>query len=145
MSETPDPIRQTLDAYRAAVLARDVDAFVALYAPELEVFDTWQAATLRGLPAWRDMATAWFASLDHGERVVVDARDVVSAVSGDLASGHAVLTFTAMSPIGERLRWLSNRITLTMRRDATGWKVIHEHTSAPIDHVSGKAVLQFDD
>ncbi len=142
MDDPSDPFLQALAAYRAAVLARDVDAFAALYDDEVHVFDMWGAWSLRGIDAWRAMAVDWFASLGD-ERVVVDAREAGGTRSGDIAVGHAVLTYTALSPEGEKLRSLDNRITLGLRRVDGAWKVFHEHTSAPIEHGSGKAILRY--
>jgi len=136
-----DPFLLALDSYRAAVLAKDVDAFVAIYDNDIHVFDMWSTWSLRGIDAWRKMATDWFSSLGT-ERVVVDARDTRAAISSDLVIGHAILTYTAFSSEGKELRSLSNRITMALRRAGDLWKVVHEHTSAPIDHHSTKAILR---
>jgi ketosteroid isomerase-like protein len=136
-----DPFADFLAAYAAAVRARDVDAFVALYDPALRVFDMWQAAPLEGLPPWRAMAEGWFGGLGE-EKVVVTWRQAHSRVDGTLATGHAILTFAAHAPDGQVLRQLDNRLSVAMRRDAAGWRVFHEHTSAPIGHEDLKAILQ---
>jgi uncharacterized protein (TIGR02246 family) len=140
MSESQDPFLLTLESYRTAVLARDADAFAALYDDDVHVFDMWGMWSLRGIEAWRDMAAGWFSSLGT-ERVLVCVSETSSTMYGDLAIGHAVLTFTAVSAEGMELRSLSNRITMALRRTGESWKVIHEHTSAPIDHQSTKAIL----
>jgi ketosteroid isomerase-like protein len=101
----------------------------------------WNSWELRGLEAWRNMASGWFSSLGN-ERVVVKASDVVSNVSGDLALGHATLTFTAISVEGKALRSLDNRITLALRRTGSAWKIFHEHTSGPIDHQTMKGTIK---
>jgi ketosteroid isomerase-like protein len=62
-------------------------------------------------------------------------------VTDALAIGHATLTYTAVSAAGQRLRTLDNRITLALRRQAGEWKIFHEHTSAPIEHATLKAIL----
>jgi len=136
-----DPFAAFLTAYAAAVRARDAAAFVALYDDALHVFDMWQAAPMTGLPAWRAMAEGWFGGLGD-EGVVVTWRQAQSQVSGDLASGHAILTFAAQAPDGSVLRALDNRLSVAMRLGPEGWKVFHEHTSAPIEHGSLSAVLQ---
>lgn len=41
MNEPEKPVIQVLDAYKAAVAAKDVDAFVALYDQDVRVFDLW--------------------------------------------------------------------------------------------------------
>jgi ketosteroid isomerase-like protein len=141
MNQTSDPIHEALARYSAAAYEKDVDAFVSLYADDLHVFDMWNSWELRGIGAWRAMATGWFSSLGD-ERVVVKARDVVANVRGELALGHATLTYTAISADGQELRSLDNRITLAMRLIGNDWKIFHEHTSGPIDHQTMKGVIK---
>ena len=136
-----DIFLQALDAYAAAAYEKNVDAFVALYADDVHVFDLWGEWELRGIAAWRAMAADWFGSLGD-ERVIVTAAAVESSGSDDLVAGHALLTYTAMSAAGERLRSLDNRITLVLKKSGDAWKIVHEHTSAPVDHASGKAQLK---
>ncbi len=64
------------------------------------------------------------------------------AVTGDLALGHATLTYTAVSAEGKELRSLDNRITLALRRMGNAWKIFHEHTSGPIDHKTMKGLIK---
>jgi uncharacterized protein (TIGR02246 family) len=133
-------IEQVLEAYRAAVHAQDVDAFVALYDDDVRVFDTWGRWSYDGIEAWRGMAAEWFGSLG-GDQVVVEHADVRIEVGGDLAVAHAFTRFKGLSASGEELRAMDNRLTWALRRtDGGAWKVVHEHTSAPVDD-GGKAVL----
>lgn len=143
MSPEHAPFQHLLSTYQAAVYAKDIEAFLAIYADDVRVFDLWGAWSLRGIDAWRSMATEWFASLND-EYVVVEADEVEATVTGDLAVGHAFLRYIAYSAQGRRLRSLDNRITVAMRRTGETWRIFHEHTSAPIDHETTKAVLQRD-
>ncbi|KRD38991.1 hypothetical protein ASE35_01045 [Lysobacter sp. Root916] len=143
MSPEHTPFQQVLNAYQAAVRAKDVEAFLAIYSDDLQVFDMWGAWSLRGIDAWRRMATEWFASLGS-DYVVVEAEEVASSADAGLAVGHALLRYTAYSADGRRLRSLDNRITVAMRRAGETWRIFHEHTSAPIGHETTKAVLQRD-
>lgn len=139
---TPEsPIAQALEAYKVAVFAKDIEAFVALYDQNVHVFDMWREWSYTGIDAWREMASNWFNSLGS-EKVVVGVADMQSTTANDLAIGHAVLTFTAVSEDGKELRSLNNRVTLAMRRYGGTWKVVHEHTSAPVNHSTGKVVLR---
>jgi ketosteroid isomerase-like protein len=63
MSAPIDSIAGVLRAYAAAVYAKDVDAFAALYAEDVQVFDMWGQWSHRGIEAWRTMAAGWFSSL----------------------------------------------------------------------------------
>ncbi|WP_404615797.1 hypothetical protein [Rhodanobacter hydrolyticus] len=49
MNERTDPVVQILDSYKAAVFAKDVDAFAALYDDDVHVFDMWGAWSLQGI------------------------------------------------------------------------------------------------
>ena len=135
-----DP-RQVLEAYCAAVYAKDIEAFLALYSEDVQVFDMWEKWEYRGLSAWRGMVEDWFTSLGE-ERVRVELAEMTIGESGDLAYAHAVLTFRGLSAAGEPLRAMNNRLSCVFERRQGAWKIIHEHSSAPIDLETGKVNLQ---
>ncbi len=140
MTESNQVLAQLLDAYREAVYNKDVDAFVAIYDDDLRVFDLWENWSRHGIDAWRNMAEKWFGSLGT-ERVIVQADEIHATVSGDLGFGHAFLKFTAVSADGQELRSLDNRISVGMKKIGGSWKIVHEHTSTPIDQ-STQAILK---
>ena len=141
MNENDAAILQIFEAYRAAVHAKDVDAFMALFDDDVCVFDMWGCWSYDGAAAWRKMAVGWFGSLGD-ERVAVRFDAVQTRVSGDLALARAFVTFTGLSAEGQALRCLNNRLTWALARKAGVWKVVHEHTSAPIAHETAQAIFQ---
>lgn len=141
MADADTPVHRLLAAYSAAVLAKDVDAFCALYADDVHVFDLWGRWTREGIAEWRAMAQGWFSSLGD-ERVQVDIADVRADASAELVAGTATLTYHGLAADGRELRSLDNRITLVARRAGDAWKIVHEHTSIPIDHATGKGVFK---
>jgi ketosteroid isomerase-like protein len=49
-----------------------------------------------------------------------------------MASVSAFTTFAAVAPDGTESRSMNNRLTWVLRKGADGgWKIVHEHTSAP--------------
>jgi uncharacterized protein (TIGR02246 family) len=140
VSDDDHPIRQALAAYQAAVLAKDVDAFVAIYADDARIFELW-GRWEHDIASWREMAAGWFAFLGE-ERSVVEPHDVRTQVSGDMALLTASLTYRAVDPSGRQLRSLDNRLSWVLRRRGGRWRVVHEHTSAPLAHENGKGILR---
>ena len=124
-------MNELLEAYAEAVRAKDVDAFVGLYADDVRSFDLWDRWSYDGREAWRAMVTEWFGSL--GDDVVAVEFDEVRTEAGDdVAAVSAFTTYRALSAAGEELRSMDNRLTWVLRRDGDGtWKIVHEHTSAP--------------
>jgi len=139
--ERNDPFVRMLHAYRDAVFAKDVEAFVRLYDADVHVFDMWGEWSMQGIAAWRRMAEGWFGSLGD-ERVRVTFDEVESFLDDAMACGHATVTYSAQATDGAILRSLSNRMTVVLQRRGVEWKVVHEHTSAPIEHGTLKARLQ---
>jgi ketosteroid isomerase-like protein len=134
-------VREVLDRYRHAVLAKDVDSFVALYDVDVRIFDTWGAWSYRGIDAWRRVVAEWFGSLGS-ERVEVVFSDVESFVAPTLAVLHAFVRYRAVRPDGSPFRALDNRISMALRPIGGAWKIVHEHTSAPIDAAKTTPILQ---
>jgi len=125
-------MEQMLDSYAAAVRAKDIDAFVGLYADDVRTFDLWSEWSYDGKPAFREMVTEWFGSLPDDEVVAVEFDEVRTQAGEDVAAVSAFTTFAAVAPDGTELRSMNNRLTWILRKDADGaWKIAHEHTSAP--------------
>jgi uncharacterized protein (TIGR02246 family) len=137
-----DPVEDTLAGYAAAVSAKDVEAFLALYDEDATVFDMWGSWAYRGRSEWRPTVTDWFGSLGN-DRVEVVFDEVQRAMGDGLATGHAFVTFKGLSADGRELRAMTNRLSWVLRRaDDGNWKILHEHTSAPIDFETAKVILQ---
>ena len=132
MKEFEKQVQKVFGGYKTAVFEKDVEAFLSHYAEDIHIFDMWGKWSYEGIQAWRGMVTGWFGSLGD-EKVVVDFDDVQINGTDDIAVAHAYVTFKALSADGQELRSMNNRLTLALKRTSNGWKVFHEHSSAPID------------
>jgi len=124
-------VNELLDAYAAAVRAKDVEAFLALYADDVRSFDLWSVWSYDGKDAYRAMVEEWFGSPDTAAQVVVEFDDVQTEEGDGVAALSAFLTFRGLNADGVEERSMNNRLTWILRRDGGGWKIVHEHTSAP--------------
>ena len=140
MNEAEQAILRVVEAYKAAVFAKDVDAFVALYDQEVCVFDLWGTWSYHGVAAWRGMVTEWFGSLGT-ERVVVAMEGVHTIVAHDAAVVHAFVSYTGVSAEGNAVRTMQNRLTWALTQHAGGWTIVHEHSSAPVDPATSTVIL----
>ncbi|HEV7578746.1 MAG TPA: nuclear transport factor 2 family protein [Caldimonas sp.] len=138
---TDKEIDRILGSYEAAVLAKDVEAFMRLYDPGVRVFDAWGVWSHEGAAAWQRSVEGWFMSLG-AEKVKVEFDDVQATTGNDLAMLSAIVTYAGISAQGERLRAMQNRITWVLRRTGHVLRIVHEHTSAPIGFDDSKAILQ---
>jgi uncharacterized protein (TIGR02246 family) len=133
-------IESLFETYKNAVFQKDAEAFLSIFDEKVRVFDMWEW-TYDGLASWRNMATGWFGSLGS-ERVIVTFDDIQIQSSGEMAAASAFVRFAAISEKGEELRYLQNRLSWTLRRQGGEWKVIHEHTSGPVDGETMKVRLK---
>ena len=125
-------MNELLDAYAAAVRAKDVEAFLELYSDDVRTFDLWQEWTYDGKDALRGTVSEWFGSLPDDEVVAVRFDEVRTQTGSDVTAISAFTTFAAVSPDGTELRSMNNRLTWILRKEPDGsWKIVHEHTSAP--------------
>jgi uncharacterized protein (TIGR02246 family) len=141
MSEPENSIRQVFEAYKAAVFAKDVEAFAALFDSDVRIFDMWDQWSRDGLKSWRNMAADWFSSLGS-DRVIVDIEDLRTIVTDKIAVAHAFVRYKAVSAEGVELRALVNRQTWVLELAGSTWKIVHAHSSTPIEHGTLKAILQ---
>ena len=131
-------VRTVIDALADAVRARDVDAMLALCAPNVVVFDLLPPLAHEGTDAVEGAWVAPLQSLEGQAEYEIEHLDV--AVGGDVAFGHALTPFGGTTKEGGRTHaWL--RSTLGFRRLDGRWKLVHQHVSAPIDMETGRALL----
>ena len=141
MSDTEKQIMRILESYKAAVLAKDVQALMRLYDPAVRVFDTWGVWSYEGASAWQRAIEGWFTSLGT-ESVRVTFEDVRTVAERESASVSAIVTYSGISARGEELRAMQNRITWALKTSGHVLRIVHEHTSAPVGFDDSKAILQ---
>jgi len=134
-------IESLFDTYKTSVRHKDLDAFLSIFDDNVRIFDMWEW-TYDGLTSWREMAHGWFSSLPDNEQVVVTFDDIRIETTGDMAVATAYARFAAVSEKEEELRYLQNRVTWVVRKKDGTWKIIHEHTSGPVDGETMKVRLQ---
>jgi uncharacterized protein (TIGR02246 family) len=141
VNEAENPVTHMLRAYKTAVLAKDADAFVALYDEDVCVFDMWGRWSYAGVEAWRSMVQGWFASLG-ADSVFVETDELEISVAGGVAVAHALIGYRNVPANGDEERSMLNRVTWVLRQHGGAWKIVHEHTSAPIDFETSKVILR---
>lgn len=142
MTETDKSLTRVIDAYAAAVFARDAAALMRLYDPEVRVFDAWGIWSYEGAAAWQAAVEAWFTSLGS-ERVKVRFDELRSWSAGrDLAMVSAFVTYASVAADGRALRSMGNRLSWGLRTSGHVLRIVHEHSSAPIGFDDMKAILQ---
>ena len=102
----------------------------------------WGRFSYEGRATIRAAAEDWFASVGTDE-IRVEFQEVREARGDEVAVVHAFVRFSGVSPEGEELRSMTNRLTWGLRRTAEGWEIAHEHTSAPLGS-DLKGILQRD-
>jgi len=140
-TQSENPAHRVLKDYAAAVLAKDLNAFMSLYDPDIFVFDSWNVWSYESAEAWRGMTQDWFTSLG-AERVAVEFTDERNRSSATLAYASATVRYTALSASGQSLRSLQNRITVVLELKNGKWRIVHQHTSSPIDFETKAARLE---
>lgn len=141
MSEIEASVARVIEGYKAAVAARDVDAFMRLYDPAVRVFDAWGVWSYEGVPAWQVAIEGWFAS-HPTDRLKVTFEDIGSVSTPAFASVSAIVTYAVVSAQGEQVNAMQNRLTWVLKTSGHVLRIVHEHTSAPVGFEDGKAILQ---
>jgi ketosteroid isomerase-like protein len=131
-------IRRRVQDCAKAIGARDIDAVMSLYAPDIVSFDLDPPLRYAGIEHKRRAWQEFFAA--HAGPITYEIRELsvttnsemafvhsLNHVRGTLASGHASDLW---------VRW-----TACFRRIDGAWLVVHDHVSVPADLAHGKAVL----
>lgn len=125
-------VQGLIDGYRDAVAQKDLEQFLSLYAADVKVFDTWGRWLFDGREAWKSMPVEWFRDLGD-ETVRVEHRTVSCCEWTDSALWIGDFVFIGQDASGTELHRMTNRWTWVIARRPEGWRIIHEHSSLPVD------------
>lgn len=125
---TPETV---LERYSEAVRTLDKDAMLALYSPQMRVFDMMAPFELRGPEGFANRIESWFSEVDAKD-ARAEASDVEVRTADGLASMTMFMRYSDAGENGER-RSMTNRLTWILEQEGDDWKIIHEHTSVPLN------------
>ncbi len=141
MDKQEEAVRELLVQYRKAIWDKDLDSFLDLYDQELCVYDLWNVWSYEGLEAWGKMVKEWFSDL-QADRDDVSFQDAVVKAGQDFATLYTLVTYRGMSATGVELRHMKSRMTWVLHKRDGLWKIIHEHSSGPVNMAEMKLMLE---
>jgi uncharacterized protein (TIGR02246 family) len=126
-AQSPDGVKGLDEAWAAAAKKGDVEAIVALYAPDA-VYYPPDAFELRGTAAIRNYYTDWV-----GAMTIQDVRFASTyTTSGDLSLGYGTATVTMQPKAGGAPQTMTVRVTAVAKKVGGQWKYLADHASAPL-------------
>jgi ketosteroid isomerase-like protein len=134
-------IRRRIDTLADAVRRADLDALMAIYAPDMVTFDIVPPLQKVGAAGKRKNWTDVFAT--YQRPLNYEIRDLTISVADDVAFAHSLNRVRGALTNGTRIeQWL--RWTACFRKIDGAWLVVHDHVSVPTDFATGKALLDLE-
>jgi ketosteroid isomerase-like protein len=128
-------VEQIADAIRA----RDVEAVLRNYAPDVLAYDLLPPLQYKGAVALRQRLAAWLGSFTG--TIAFEMRDLTIAAGSNVAFCHSLNGVNGTSADGTQVdMWW--RATMGFRRIGGIWLVTHAHSSEPFDMPSGNALTE---
>jgi uncharacterized protein (TIGR02246 family) len=132
-------IRALESQFATAVGAKDVDAIMKAYAPDVFVYDLVPPRQYVGAAAYRK---DWEALMGvYKGPLKFELADLAVTVDGPVAWSHSVQRIVGTDPVGQPSD-ITVRVTDVYRKTAGGWRIVQEHVSVPVDIATGKPDLQ---
>ncbi|HEY9154475.1 MAG TPA: nuclear transport factor 2 family protein [Opitutaceae bacterium] len=120
-----------IETFKSTAFAKDVSGFLALYDDDARIFDLWKKWSYRGVAAWKPAVEEWFKHTGEN-RDAISLHDVVIQGAEGFCTVTAFITFSCVDPKGVVLRAMHERLTLVLTKSQSGWKILHQHSSAPV-------------
>jgi uncharacterized protein (TIGR02246 family) len=127
-------IRDLVDSLAQALRAKDLDALMAHYAPDVVVFDLPPPLHRRGADAYRKNFEGWFAMVEG--QIDYQVSELRIAIGGDVAFFHHLARVRTRRKTGDETGYWSDysvRVSSGCRKVNGRWKIVHEHISVPLD------------
>ena len=131
-------IRTLIDTYLGAIRRKDLAGLMSCYAEDVVAFDLMPPLQYAGKAGYQKL---WKEGFDMTEGpFAAEFRDLAIHAGADVGFACALEHIKASTKTGDGVdMWV--RWTAGFRRIGDGWKIVHEHSSSPIDMVTNKALL----
>lgn len=134
-------IRTLLSEWSEAFCSKDLACLMALYAPDAVIFDAIPPFA-SGLELMRAKVEDCFQYFPAG--FSIESRELTVRSDGELALAHFLWHFTDLPPGHPAGRhWLRSSLVAHKAADG-GWRIVHDHCSAPFDPYTEKVLLDPD-
>ena len=131
-------IKRLLEGGVEAVRARDIDAVMSIYAPELVAFDIVPPLRYVGADAYRKPWEEVFSSFQGP--IGGEIHDLSITVGDDVAFTHSLNRISGTMNTGHKTDlWV--RCTACLQKINGTWLIVHTQVSVPVDLETGRAVL----
>ena len=121
-------IQNLTDSWVKGVRAKDVDAVMSHYAPDILLFDLTPPLQYAGGDAYRKNWEEWFATWQG--QIGYEIKNLSITVSDDVAFRHNLNRISGTRTSGEKTDvWV--RMTACYRKINGKWLIMHEHVSVP--------------
>ena len=121
-------IRERIDSMAQAIRAKDIDALMTHYAPDVIAYDVMSPLDVQGAGAYRKNFERWFASMDGP--MEYEPHDLHVSVGDSVALSFCKSHVRGTHPNGEKADyWV--RVTTEFQKVNGEWMVGHEHVSLP--------------
>jgi ketosteroid isomerase-like protein len=129
LTQEDTQIRQRMDSLTQALRAKEIDALMAHYAPDMVTFDLRPPLQLQSADAYRKNFEAWFASVQGP--IDFEIRDLRITMRDDIAFCHYLAHVKSTRITGENADyWV--RATSGFQKMNGQWMITHEHISVPL-------------
>ena len=127
-------IRALEAAFTKAVIAKDVDAVMKVYSPDIFVFDLVPPRQYVGAAAYRKDWQETFGVIKGPNNFAI--KDLVIASDGTIAYSHSIQSMSGVDAKGQKLAFVV-RVSDVYRKAKGGWRIVQEHVSVPVDMANG--------
>ena len=139
--QTEAVVRQRVEALVRALRAKDIDAAMSFYAPDIVSFDLNPPLRYVGADnkrrAWQEAFAAYAGPIAY------ELRELSVTAAGELAFVHSLNHVSGTLANGQaNALWV--RWTACFRRIDGVWLVVHNHVSVPADLKRGQALLNLE-
>lgn len=128
--------------YSRAARDLDVDGLLALYHPDVVVYDLYGREPFIGLEAWRGQVELWLGSLDPQQVNTAEITGLGTWEAANLVVARGLARYSITDDDGAGKYGMTNRLTWVLQEQPDGgWLIVHEHTSAPADMETNALLL----